>query len=92
MTWKFWKKDAPVARPAVHRPIIGEGRLETTSPTWAFINHWANEQIAKAQTQNSAVGLEDAKANAYRGEIRAFKRLLDLAKPQVPVVSDQVED
>jgi len=52
--------------------------IEYNNPTWHKVAKWAEAELARARLRNDAVALSDDETKANRGEIRAFKRLLDL--------------
>lgn len=55
-----------------------EGKLDTYSPTWQFINKWAEAELIKARESNDFVKLPETKTSALRGRIKLLKEILNL--------------
>lgn len=59
--------------------IVGmEGKLDIYSPTWQFINKWAETELTKARESNDFVKLTETKTSVLRGRIKLLKEILGL--------------
>ena len=61
--------------------------LDFTTATWRCIREWAEYQIAFLRAQNDSFNVDQDKTNYLRGQIKANKKLLALAKPKIPAES-----
>lgn len=48
------------------------------SATWHLLRKWAEDQLKRAREKNDSLSLSPEETAALRGEVRAFKRFLDL--------------
>jgi hypothetical protein len=70
---------------------LGLNRLDPNSSTWHAVATWAEGEIAKARSRNDNIHNTPDETAALRGEIRAFKRLLALTKPNPALQQQQVD-
>lgn len=64
-------------------------RLEFESATWKTIETWAKDRIERARLRNDG-DLDPASTAKVRGEIKALKDLLALAKPAPDPGTDEL--
>ncbi len=53
---------------------------ERQTPVWEKLKSYAESKIADARLKNDSVSNTESETAALRGEIRAYKALLDLGK------------
>ena len=79
MRWPWSKKHEPVVGPVqVGSPSVGE--LNELSPTWVFIDQWAEKEITRIRESNDSLTADMARTFYMRGQIEALKRLRYLPK------------
>lgn len=52
--------------------------IDYQSATWHQLRKWAEDELKKAREKNDAAALGAVETATLRGEIKAFKRFLDL--------------
>jgi len=55
------------------------GKFNKHSGTWAFVKHWAEEELDKCRKKND-ISLSMEKTATIRGEIKILKKLKSLAE------------
>lgn len=77
----FWHKKQNTAMEA---KLPGEKRrdgfIETDSPTWGYIEKWAQETLTESRQHNDGEYLDPTKTALLRGRIAILKQILDLPK------------
>ena len=72
----FTKKEKPFQVQTDSKPDKGE--LEKHSPTWLYVETWANENIEKLRIKNDSSNNNETQTAMIRGQIRALKNVLDM--------------
>lgn len=52
--------------------------IDYQSATWHQLRKWAEAELKKAREKNDSAALDAAETATLRGEIKAFKKFLDL--------------
>jgi hypothetical protein len=52
--------------------------IDTDSPTWKYIEVWANGQLDAARKENDFLKLTEIRTAALRGKIKLLKQLISL--------------
>ena len=55
-----------------------EGQLDVYSDTWAFVAHWASDELAKAREDNDSSKRDEIQTALLSGRIRTLKELIAL--------------
>lgn len=66
--------------------------IDYQSATWHLLRKWAEDQLKRAREKNDSTALDATETAALRGEIRAFRRFLDLpnaAARDISVLPDE---
>ena len=72
------KTDDPVKPFVIASPVQGVGRIEQSSQTWVFINHWAGAELEEIRKKNDNLLASDQQTTIYRAEIRLLKKILSM--------------
>ena len=78
--WPFKKTIESKPLEATLPGYSDEGELDVYSPTWKFINLWAETELNKARESNDYAKLTELKTAALRGRIKLLKEIIGLPK------------
>jgi hypothetical protein len=78
--FNFFKKTATAS--TYHEALLPEetfdAHLDTNSPTWRYIERWAQSQLNSSRMENDYLKLTELKTAALRGKIKMLKQLIAL--------------
>lgn len=77
----FFKKPKGGVKPIraeLPTTTINRGTLEPHSPTWVYIEDWANIRLAEVRQANDSQLLDATKTAILRGKIKTLKEILAL--------------